>query len=349
MKNSVDFTYLRVVLIGAFPPPVSGNSVHIARLYHLLKEKGHWVKVLDYMGKHTIGDPSDVTRLTGGLLLKSLQVLRFMITIPHGTIVHFHVSALGRFRWLAPMLILLTIGHKRVITIHSGSFMAGQTKTFKRVYFRTILSFFCTLIAVSQEIRDSVISLGIRSRRIIVIPAFIKEDSDQQFLPQGFYDIPSESIKVITSGTLYRIYNYELLIEVIRKINPKKFHFIFAFYKYYDKEYEKEIIDKLKEHSNISIFRDLSPAEFLAVLSSSDIYVRSTFTDGDSVAVREALALGKTVYATNYVVRPQGCVEFRYSDELLNFLNDWTDDQKMKQSQKIEEIEKLLQIYTILN
>jgi len=31
----------RVTIIGAFPPPIGGNSVHIARLYGLLKANGY--------------------------------------------------------------------------------------------------------------------------------------------------------------------------------------------------------------------------------------------------------------------------------------------------------------------
>src|SRR3972149_2441672 len=188
MNDASNLTSPQIVLIGAFPPPVSGNSVHIARLYRLLKSRGYKVKVLDYMGKHTPDDPSDVTRLSGRIWAKGLQVLRFMWDAPRDTIMHFHVSALGRFRWFAPMLLLATIGHKRVITIHSGSFMVGRTKAMQKFYFRMLLSCFDALIAVSGENRDSIISLGIQPNRVSVIPAYIKEEADQRFLPEMFRD-----------------------------------------------------------------------------------------------------------------------------------------------------------------
>jgi glycosyltransferase involved in cell wall biosynthesis len=346
MTNSFSLSLPPIIIIGAFPPPVSGNSVHIARLYRFLKAKGYEVKVLDYRGETMVDDPPDVTRLSGRIWSKGLQVQRFMWGIPRDTIMHFHVSALGRFRWYAPMLLLATMGHKRVITIHSGRFMDEQTNALKKLYFHMLLSCFDSLVAVNEENRDSIISLGIRPNKVSVIPAYIKEEADKTFLPRNFLEIPVNKTKVVTSGTLIRIYNYEVLADVISNISQDKFHFIFAFYKNYEKQYEKEILDMLKGHSNVTIFRDLSPQEFLAVLSSSDIYVRTTTKEGDSVALREALALGKDVYATDYVWRPSGCVNFRESDELLQHLQLWAGDQQPRQSQTFDWTDKILELYS---
>ncbi|MCA9872530.1 MAG: glycosyltransferase family 4 protein [Anaerolineales bacterium] len=339
----------RVAIIGAFPPPIGGNSVHIARLFSLLEAQGYEVQVLDYIGKPLPSDPASVTRLSGSVWFKSWQVLKFMWRIPRDTIVHFHVSALARFRWFAPVLLVASLGHKRVITIHSGSFVEGVRTPWQKLYIRLILLQFDALIAVSEEIRDSLLSLGIQFGRIYVIPAYIKQEAHPQFLPATFEAIPQDKVKIVTSGYLTPLYHYESLVSSIRHLDQDKFHFVFAFYNEYDEKYERELMDQLREYSNITIYRDLSPQEFLAVLASSHTYVRTASRDGDSVAVREALALGKNVYASDCVRRPSGCVVFRDAQELSEYLQAQPVDRQMQESGASEENQKILDLYDALS
>jgi len=64
----------------------------------------------------------------------------------------------------------------------------------------------------------------------------------------------------------------------------------------------------------VTVHRDLSSESFLRELSRCSVFVRPTFKDGDSVALREALALGKTVVPSDAAPRPPGCLLFRTSD-----------------------------------
>jgi hypothetical protein len=70
-----------------------------------------------------------------------------------------------------------------------------------------------------------------------------------------------------------------------------------------------ELIKKLKLTDNfLLIHQELS---FIKVMEYSDIIVRATNTDGDSLTVREALFLGKRVIASDIVKRPTGIVLFQ--------------------------------------
>jgi len=57
---------------------------------------------------------------------------------------------------------------------------------------------------------------------------------------------------------------------------------------------------------------------FYEVLKYSDVMIRATATDGDSLSIKEALSLGKQVLATDCVDRPQGVILFKYND-ILSF------------------------------
>lgn len=349
MANVDSASLPQVVLIGAFPPPISGNSVHIARLFKLFKLKGYKVQVLDYYGKQTADDPLEVSRLSGSIWSKGLRALKFFWSIPRDSILHFHVSAFGRFRWFAPVFLLATLRHKRVITIHSGSFVTEWQTLLKKLYLQMLLSQFEALIVVSQEIKGFVLSLNIQSGRVHVIPAYIREEVQPEFLPVDFGTVPHGKARIVTSGYLTRLYNYEILIECVRHLDQEKFHFIFAFYGEYDDQYEAELMGLLSTHSNVTIYRDLSPKAFLAVLDSSDVYIRTTIRDGDSVAVREALALGNKVYATDCVQRPAGCVVFRDSKELIEQLRGWLGEQHAKTNSIFDGFQQILELYENLN
>jgi hypothetical protein len=49
----------------------------------------------------------------------------------------------------------------------------------------------------------------------------------------------------------------------------------------------------------------------LALMSACDVFLRPTLEDGDSISVREALALGVPVVASRVGARPAGAILFR--------------------------------------
>jgi glycosyltransferase involved in cell wall biosynthesis len=59
---------------------------------------------------------------------------------------------------------------------------------------------------------------------------------------------------------------------------------------------------------------DVTHESCLAVIARSGIFVRSTFSDGDAISVREAIALGTPVIASDVVSRPAGTICFKTGD-----------------------------------
>jgi glycosyltransferase involved in cell wall biosynthesis len=65
---------------------------------------------------------------------------------------------------------------------------------------------------------------------------------------------------------------------------------------------------------NIYLAGDLDHELCLALMARSDVFVRPTFRDGDSISVREATSLGVPVVASNVGTRPQGTFLFEAGD-----------------------------------
>jgi hypothetical protein len=71
---------------------------------------------------------------------------------------------------------------------------------------------------------------------------------------------------------------------------------------------------KISLGSNIEVLTGIH--SFCRVLEKSDLFLRITTTDGDSLSVKEALSLDVRVLASNVVKRPNGVCLF--SDSFLS-------------------------------
>ena len=112
-----------LVLIGSYPPPLGGCSVHVERLHHALARE-YDVEVVDLYGDGDNNCESWLVRCGRTRPLNAFRALRALRRI-HGSIVHFHVAGMDAFLAAGfPMLAVLPRGVRRVLTIHSGSFVA---------------------------------------------------------------------------------------------------------------------------------------------------------------------------------------------------------------------------------
>ena len=85
--------------------------------------------------------------------------------------------------------------------------------------------------------------------------------------------------------------------------------------------------------------------DFIKILERSDIFLRITTTDGDSISVHEALNLNKTVIATNCVERPsQAIIVPRDYNTIFKLLKVIKPQQLIKEKYP-ETVEEILQIY----
>lgn len=337
---------MNILIIGAYPPSIGGISVHIKRLYDSLQDLGHKAEVYDFGGTHT---PQKSDGVFSSFFKIAPRLLSYRRETHPDTLLHIHVSAMGKFRWIGPILISLFRNYPMVLTIHSGSFVTNIKKGGNTGYIRWLLSAFDEVISVSQEQKDYLLELGISDQQVAVIPAYIYQKPISETLPAEINELMGEKeILVLTSGYLTPLYNYDVLISAIEKLPADQYGFIFAVYNQYDPMYEKHILGRLSDLDNIVLVRDLRPETYLDLVDKCHVYVRTTLTDGDSVAIREAMMLGKTVFATDVVQRPYPCQLFSATDpeslfELFN--NKELISSGLEVIEESDGIEPILQVY----
>lgn len=116
----------RVILVAPYPPPYGGNSVHVKRLCGILSKSGVPFLVIDPFtsASNATDEASLICRFTGRPVIRLLKASLKLLGSARGSVVHFHVSAFQRFLGAAPFLLACsTRASKRLITIHSGSFV----------------------------------------------------------------------------------------------------------------------------------------------------------------------------------------------------------------------------------
>jgi glycosyltransferase involved in cell wall biosynthesis len=118
-------------------------------------------------------------------------------------------------------------------------------------------------------------------------------------------------VLAFTSGFMHRdwgILHAARALHAIRDLNPG---LVVAHSGVTDPEYEAQVRAAVPDARRLLIYGELPHDRFLAVLAAADVYIRASLYDGDSLAVREALDLGKAVIASDCAVRPAGCALFQ--------------------------------------
>ena len=310
-----------MALVGPYPPPYGGVSVHIKRLHRRLAalDIPSWVYC----------QPSPTAGRDECVIPSSLKFSWHAWIPEHGwrcdtSIVHFHDG----WTWAPAALAMLLRGKKVVMTFHDqqagGAMWQGASwveRRMSRWLFRHPRVWW---VAVSQAVRLQLIEKGVPPARISVAPAYIppRGDANESSLPSYVRDFLGAHSPVLTTYAWrltidaqgVDVYGFDQCIELIRSLRA---------------DFPKiGLAISLPQVSDVGYFRDLKariaasgledhvlfitePLDDVHLLwQASDVFVRATNTDGDAVAVREALSLRVPVVASDASARPDGVVLF---------------------------------------
>jgi glycogen(starch) synthase len=305
----------RVVLAGFYPPPFAGEPVHVMQLAHLLREHGLTIEILNLNRQAAASPQYRSSRSRLGLLWRLLTLAE-----PSG-ILHLHTNGHSRKSWLMILVASLAGRLRRVtvlLTLHSG-LLPGYVEGFglvRRRLARWALKPFTRVICVNPAIRGSVKGLGIADARTAVIPAFLgvpgasELSTTDQGLVAGFRPLlvavaggeedPERGLAVVLRAVQRLIPLHPSLGAILMgwQVGPKT----------------RPLIADLDLADHAVCLGEVSHDRCLALLRASDVTVRSTFVDGDAITVREALALGVPVVASDTDFRPEGVTLFRRGD-----------------------------------
>lgn len=304
----------RILLVSPMPPAIGGISVSTSRLRDRLAEDGYEVDTYNLQIKflpfgHALWQLFNVLWLPFYILGKKKY-----------DIIHLHVS--GYWRRVYVRLVRPLFKRARVVvTIH------GDVANFIRMPLcENVLGAADRIICVRPGNRE-LLPQKLRTRTA-EIPAFIMPPAHRiagEVLPsdvRNFVDLVVADRfplivfngSIVLSGRFYDLYGFTEMVAVIKRLRAtgRKFAALMVVNDMHLDSAQKAFLSNIMEGLEdcpdlmLSVSR---PFSLLPVLGCGRVlYVRPTKTDGDSLSVREALALGAHVVASDAAPRPDGAV-----------------------------------------
>jgi len=290
----------KLLIVGDFPPPHGGVAVHVETLQRAVRSRGGECTVLD-IGKGQV--PADGVVAAGGYATFSAHLFGHAL---RGYRIHVHTSGANPKSWALAAMCAAAGKVARVpplITFHSGlgpSWLAADP-TRARVAC-AVGNAFGRVLAVSEEIREALLTCGVSGRRIEVLPAFSNSFLQPGAPPPGFRELREEAAPLYSAMLAPGpVYGAQVLLRAFAEVlagNPR------ARLALYGPGTLELVGSAGPAAAGVRAFGELHRPAALAVIGGSDVFVRPTLADGDSVSVREAVALGRVVVATSVGTRP---------------------------------------------
>lgn len=297
----------RVLLIGPAPENVGGISMHLRRLVSTMSGRCEF----DFVDESR-------TRRQGYFNLRSLNLFTYFRKVARADVVHINSGA-SLLRLFNVAMCRLIMRKHTVVTVHrdpARDSMQGFTKW--------LLSKCNTVIGVSEDARNQLRHDG--KCEYLHLPAFIppvlsEEPPLDSSLSQWIERVRKHKDSVLmvsnASSLVFNngqdLYGLDICCEAMQLLNSsrKRFYLVFVVVNCEEPHVLDAYRRAINEHGldgNVLLLD--KPCSFVRLMSVSDIVLRTTNTDGDSITVREALSLGVPVIASDCVQRPDGTILF---------------------------------------
>ena len=295
---------MKILLIGPRPPPHGGISVHVSGIHRQWIAAGAECTILD-------------TALIPDRLRFAMSLASYA---RRGWTLHLHTNGHNRNSWLLAFLcgVAGRWNGGSSLTIHSGM-MPGYLRSspaWRRKWTGFVCRLYSKIVCVGPAIRDEVIRVGMPVGRTEMAPACLAAGSPDVPLDPDILTWIGEHRPLLSTTLFFRPeYGFDLLIEGLTQLR-RRYPSIGCLVMGSGEEYEqasKRIRDAGLEN-DVLLFGDVEHDTCLALMRRSHVFVRATLEDGDSMSVREALALGVPVVASRVGSRPPGVILFRPGD-----------------------------------
>jgi len=292
-----------LVIIGTYPPPIGGISIHIKRLRHFLKEKNFNYIILN---RKAYSDNS-VIALQGNkiwwvyFLFNSFKHKK--IIIKKKIIFHFHIS--NWLIYLYSFIFSKIITNKVIITVHNEDYF--HTNRIKKLIINKLIlhNQFSHVIFVSKNLYK-LFSKCVKNARFIpaYIPPLNYERKNINFQRKTKLKIASSMWNF--SETQINKYGIDLLIRLLNEYD------YFELYLFISGDYQKKDVEKYisykSKNQNIYLLFDKVLYEYL---KNFDIIIRANREDGFGMVILEALSLNVKVIASDTCERPDDVIMFK--------------------------------------
>ncbi len=291
--------------MGPYPPPHGGVQTNLVAIRRFLLSRGIPCAVIN-LTRHRREDGDEIYYPKN-----SLEVLKLLARLRYD-IIHLHFGGVLSTRLMALALVCCLMPRsKTVLTFHSGGYPLSKAgRSAKPLTLRGfVLRRFDRLIGVNRELEELFRRFGVAKDQIrLICPHAIALDSIGESLPDqlaGFFQAHSPTL--LTVSGLEPEYDLQLQIDVLGPLRERFPDAGLAIIGSGSLEADAQAWVRSKPYAeHILLCGDLPHSGALRAIAESDLFLRTTLYDGDSISVREALSVGTPVIATDNGMRPSG-------------------------------------------
>jgi len=307
----------KIAILGPYPPPLGGVSIHVRRVMTKLKKQKNNVECFDTTAPHRWG----VRKFFVYPIKFALFLLRF-----RPKIVHFHTSYLQGCMLELKLIFFLKkiIGYDVVYIEHGCRHMYKRTERFKR----RLSNMLCdqSIVFIGDSTHTSYIENNfVMPKNISIESAFLPPDRSREqkiiaTYPNSLFSFIENKKPFIVANAFQLslldgkdLYGFDMCIELIHKLKPScpQVALVFALAQIGDQNYYKKIcadIERLQLGEQIYFLQDQK--ELWPLLGKADLFVRPSLSDSCGISVGEALYLGTPAIASDVCARAKGTVLF---------------------------------------
>ena len=284
----------KILLVGPMPPAVGGVSSHVSRLYSKINSSSDFECAVIDLGRFNYFNSKN----------KKSTIFSGLIYFLSSSIVHIHISHSKKL-FIARFSKFL--GKKVVYTQHNNR----EDQVESNLMIRKFSDFTIKVYRSPFELD---------SDKTIVIPAYIKSDSNSE-LPFEIKSKLADYKKIVAALCTHPkdriieidgkdIYGFDILLKAYSEFATENTLLLLLDANGTMRHVYRSDMEILKKNGfNILYLTEV--VDFTALLSAIDLYIRPTRSDGDSIAIREALDAGVMVLASDCVNRPGGVHVFQ--------------------------------------
>jgi glycosyltransferase involved in cell wall biosynthesis len=292
------------IIVGTIPPPFGGVTVYVDRCIR------EWRKNESLDVIHV--PPRSIGRLLWLCLCKRTA--------------EFHVNTLHPL----VLFLLLVTGScpQTVLYDHNHSWHLQPGSLIARFVF-AVARRTQRIEVANRKLTTIYRDIGIPEDRIAVFLPFIPPDAAEEHalfatLPERVRRLACDPAirlvinsawKLVQTSAGTDLYGFDTTTAVARRIAPERpdLHFLFFLGLAPEDAHARRIVDDISGLPNATLI--VGNHILWPVLRHAAAFLRTTATDGDSVAVREALYFGTPVIASNAAERPDGVILYAYGDD----------------------------------
>lgn len=323
---------MKIALIGTYPPPIGGTSIHISRLREKLIHDGYNVFVYDTNG-------TGIADFHEFMAIKNYRkwIIWYSLHMPED-IIHSHTHD---WRERAVLSFFAHL-HKKtsIFTFHSFRDEYDQFPFMQKLCVKIALKYASGFICTSEGIVTKLQEWGCPKEKIFYSCPYIaptEKELSEEPLPV-ILDFCHKHKYIMTANASntnqYKnedLYGLDMCIEAVKYLVDKGYDvgLVYALTKITDKQSfnkMKELITKLGVAENIMLFTEKTG--LVPILKHTDVFLRPTNTDSWAMSISESISLGVPVIASDACKRENGTIIFEtrnqnaFNEAIINCLDN---------------------------